>query len=66
MKRKFIPVEESFAECRKNPEFVREYDALEEEFARAAALIDECSQAENAPAETRRSQRGGSMRKLTR
>lgn len=38
-KRKFIPVEESFAEWRKDPEYVAAYDALEEEFALASALI---------------------------
>lgn len=40
MTRKFIPVEESFAEWHKDPEYMKEYDALEEEFALAAALID--------------------------
>jgi ribosome-binding protein aMBF1 (putative translation factor) len=39
MERKFIPVEESFAEWRKDPEYVAAYDALEEEFALANALI---------------------------
>jgi ribosome-binding protein aMBF1 (putative translation factor) len=38
-KRKFIPVEEAFAEWRKDPEYVAAYDALEEEFALASALI---------------------------
>jgi ribosome-binding protein aMBF1 (putative translation factor) len=38
-KRKFIPVEETFAEWRKDPEYVAAYDALEEEFALASALI---------------------------
>ena len=38
--RKFIPVEESFAEWRKDPEYVAAYDALEEEFAVASALIE--------------------------
>jgi DNA-binding XRE family transcriptional regulator len=37
--RKFIPVEEIFAEWEKNPAFVAAYDALEEEFALANALI---------------------------
>jgi ribosome-binding protein aMBF1 (putative translation factor) len=37
--RKYIPVEESFAEWRKDPEYVAAYDALEEEFALASALI---------------------------
>ena len=39
MERKFIPVAESFAEWRKDPEYVAAYDALEEEFALANALI---------------------------
>jgi ribosome-binding protein aMBF1 (putative translation factor) len=39
MTRKFIPVEEAFAEWRKDPAFMAEYDALEEEFALADALI---------------------------
>jgi ribosome-binding protein aMBF1 (putative translation factor) len=39
MSRKFIPVEEAFAEWRKDPEFVAEYDALEEKFTLADALI---------------------------
>ena len=38
-KRMFIPVEEAFLEWRKDPEFVAAYDALEEEFALAEALI---------------------------
>ena len=37
--RQFIPVEESFVEWRKDPEFMAAYDALEEEFALANALI---------------------------
>ncbi len=39
MTRKFIPVEEAFQEWRKDPEYVAAYDALEEEFALASALI---------------------------
>lgn len=39
MTRKFIPAEEAFAEWRKDPGYVAAYDALEEEFALAAALI---------------------------
>ena len=39
MNRKFIPVEESFVEWRKDPAYIAEYDALEEEFALAGALI---------------------------
>ncbi len=37
--RKFIPVEESFNEWRKDPNYVAAYDALEGEFALASALI---------------------------
>ncbi|WP_368904648.1 hypothetical protein [Taklimakanibacter lacteus] len=50
-KRKFIPVEEAFTEWRKDPEYVAAYDALEEEFAMASALI-----------RTRRSQKPGAER----
>ena len=39
MSRKFIPVEEVAQEWMKRPEFVAAYDALEEEFALASALI---------------------------
>ena len=39
MSRKFIPVEEVAKEWMKRPEFVAAYDALEDEFAMAAALI---------------------------
>jgi ribosome-binding protein aMBF1 (putative translation factor) len=39
MSRKFIPVERSFREWRKDPEFVAAYDALGDEFAVASALI---------------------------
>ena len=37
--RKFIPVEELFAVWEQDPAFVAAYDALEEEFALANALI---------------------------
>ena len=42
-----IPIEEAIAVWRKDPDYVRAYEALEEEFARAAARIaaqdhDEC------------------------
>jgi hypothetical protein len=37
---KMIPVEESFAEWRKDPNYVEAYDALEDEFSLAAALIE--------------------------
>ena len=39
MTRKFIPVEEAFKEWRKDPQYVAAYDALEDEFALASALI---------------------------
>ena len=38
MTRRFIPAEEAFREWRKDPKFVAAYDALEDEFAVAAAL----------------------------
>lgn len=34
-----IPAEKVFAEWRKDPEYVRAYEALEEEFALASAII---------------------------
>ena len=40
MSRKMIPVEESFAAWRKDPEYEQAYDALAEEFTLAAALIE--------------------------
>jgi len=40
MSRKFVPVEETFAEWRKDPEYNAAYDALEEEFALASAMIE--------------------------
>ncbi len=40
MKRKYIPVRESFRRWDKEPGFKRAYDALEDEFALAASLID--------------------------
>lgn len=39
MTRKFIPVEEIAKKWLQNPEFVAAYDALEDEFALASALI---------------------------
>ena len=39
MSRRFISVEEAFREWRKDPEYVTAYEALEEEFALASALI---------------------------
>ena len=40
MSRKMIPVEESFAAWRKDPEYEKAYNALDEEFALAAAMIE--------------------------
>jgi len=37
--RMFIPVEESFAKWHKDPAYMKEYNALEEEFALADAFI---------------------------
>lgn len=37
--RKYIPVEEAIARWRKDPAYVKEYDALEEEFALVTAII---------------------------
>ena len=39
MSRKMIPVEEAFAEWRKDPEYVKAYNALEDEFSLAAMMI---------------------------
>ena len=39
MMRKYIPVEEAFQRWETNPEFRAAYDALEDEFALASALI---------------------------
>jgi DNA-binding XRE family transcriptional regulator len=40
VKRKIIAVDESFAEWRKDPAYVEAYEALDEEFTLAAALIE--------------------------
>ena len=37
--RKFIPVDEAIARWRKDPAYMKEYDALEEEFALVAEII---------------------------
>jgi len=37
---KMIPVEKSFAEWRNDPKYIAAYDALEDEFSLAAALIE--------------------------
>ena len=39
MKTKFIPVEESFKKWKKDPKYVAAYNALDEEFALASAMI---------------------------
>ena len=39
MKPRFIPVEESFAQWKKDPKYVAAYNALEKEFAIASAMI---------------------------
>jgi ribosome-binding protein aMBF1 (putative translation factor) len=46
MTRKYIPVEESAKKWSRNPAFVAAYDALEEEFALASALIRARSEAD--------------------
>jgi ribosome-binding protein aMBF1 (putative translation factor) len=51
MSRKFIPAEESFAEWRKDPEYLKAYDALEEEFARAQLVIGARAHADLSQAE---------------
>jgi hypothetical protein len=40
MRRKMIPVEASLAAWRKDPEYEKAYNALEEEFTLAAAMIE--------------------------
>ena len=40
MSRKNIPVEESFVAWRKDPQYAKAYNALEEEFSLAKALIE--------------------------
>ena len=39
MKRQYIPVNEAFKAWRENPEYIAAYNALDEEFALASALI---------------------------
>jgi hypothetical protein len=39
MKTKFIPAEDSFNQWKKDPKYVAAYNALEEEFALASAMI---------------------------
>jgi ribosome-binding protein aMBF1 (putative translation factor) len=51
MTRKFIPAQVLFDEWRKDPEYMKEYDALEEEFARAKLVIDARTHADLSQAE---------------
>ncbi|MBI2431851.1 MAG: helix-turn-helix transcriptional regulator [Candidatus Hydrogenedentes bacterium] len=44
--KKTIPVERAFKQWRQDPEYVAAYDALEDEFALASALISARAQAE--------------------
>ena len=46
MKRRFIPVAESFAQWKKNPKYTAAYAALEGEFALASSLIKARSEAD--------------------
>ena len=46
MNQKFIPVEEAAKQWLKDPAFVAEYNALEEEFALASAIIQARNAAE--------------------
>lgn len=39
MSRKFIPIEETIQEWRKDPEYIAEFEALDEEFALVRALL---------------------------
>lgn len=51
MSKKFIPASVLFDEWRKDPEFMKEYDALEEEFARANMVIGARTHADLSQAE---------------
>ena len=46
MTRRYIPVEEAFEKWKKDPKFMAAYDALEDEFALAGALIEARSKAD--------------------
>ena len=46
MKRKFIPVEESFKRWKKDPQYVAAYESMAEEFGLASALIEARSNAD--------------------
>lgn len=39
MSRKFIPIDETIQEWRKDPEYIAEFEALDEEFALVRALL---------------------------
>lgn len=54
MSRKMIPVEESLAKWRKEPKFRAAYEALEEEFSLASALIEARSRADMTQAQVAR------------
>lgn len=51
MTRKFIPAQTLFDEWRKDPDYVKDYDALEEEFARARMVIGARAHADLSQAE---------------
>ena len=51
MERRFIPAQELFDEWHKDPEYMREYDALEDEFVLAATLIGARTNADLSQAE---------------
>lgn len=46
MTRKFIPADESFRQWKKDPKYIAEYEALDQEFALASALIEARSKAD--------------------
>ncbi len=46
MKRKFIPVRESFQQWKKDPQYIAAYNALTQEYAVASALIKARSEAD--------------------
>ena len=46
MKRRFIPVQKSFAQWSKDPNYVAVYDTLAQEFALASAIIKARSEAD--------------------
>jgi ribosome-binding protein aMBF1 (putative translation factor) len=46
MKRRFIPAKASFRQWKKDPRYVAEYEALDEDFALASVLIEARSKAD--------------------